>query len=271
MIIQTQQKSIPGLVRISKYKNAMIIFQFATNKKTFILSAVGVVFVLFLSQMDGIVEAFRAEDLLQNGFSAEIILAGLSSDWMTLALPILAALPCTAAFVDEVKSGFVKEYLPRTTVRKYIGGKIAACTLSGGFVLAAGILLAYGISVLVFAPMEAPLEEGMTARHYLAEMISHAALFFLSGAFWALIGMTFSALTNSRYMAYASPFIFYYILIILNERYFPDLYILYPKEWLIPSEFWVLGSLGVVIWLMELGIIMALVFIYAAKRRINKL
>ncbi len=249
----------------------MMRYQFTTNKKSLILSIAGVVLVIFLSQIEGIVGAFRAEDLLQNGYSADLILTALSSDWMILALPILAALPCTAGFVDEVKSGFIKEYLPRTTVKKYIGGKIAACTLSGGFVLAAGILLAYGVSALVFSPMEGPLEEDAAVRYYLAEIVSRAALFFVSGAFWALVGMTFSTVTNSKYMAYASPFIFYYVLIILNERYFPDFYILYPKEWLAPSEFWVMGSWGVALWLLELSIMIALVFTIAAKRRIGKL
>ena len=245
--------------------------QFYIIRKNLILSIAGVALVLFLSQIDGILMAFRAEEPLVNGFSADMILAALSSDWMTLALPILAALPCTAAFVDEVKSGFSKEYLPRTTVKKYIGGKIATCALSGGFTLAMGIFLAYGIAAVVFSPMEGPLDEGMAARPYLAEVTSRAALFFLSGAFWALVGMAFSTLTNSKYMAYASPFIFYYVLIILNERYFPDLYILYPKEWLAPSEAWVLGSWGVAVWLLELTALIALVFAIAAKRRIRRL
>lgn len=36
---------------------------------------------------------------------------------------------------------------------------------------------------------------------------------------FSLIGMLFSVLTASRYMAYASPFVLEYTLIILHERY----------------------------------------------------
>lgn len=211
------------------------------------------------------------EGLLENGFSATLILNALESNWMTLALPILCAIPCTASFVEEIKSGFIKEYLHRTTVKKYIGGKIGACALSGGLALSGGILLAYGLSALVFSPLEGPLEEGMAAEPYLAQILSRAALFFLSGGFWALTGMTVSALTGSKYMAYASPFIFYYVLIILNERYFNDLYILYPKEWLNPSDFWVLGSWGAAIWVIELAILMAIAFGQAARRKIQRI
>ena len=227
--------------------------------------------MLFLSQIEGIIGAFRAEELLENGFSANLILSALSSDWMTLALPILCAIPCTASFVEEIKSGFIKEYLPRTTIKQYICDKIGACAVSGGVVLGTGILLAYGLSMLVFSPLEGPLEEGMAAEPYLAVILSRAALYFLSGGFWALTGMTFAALTGSKYMAYASPFIFYYVLIILNERYFNDLYILYPKEWLNPSDFWVLGSWGAAIWVIELSVLMALAFGQAARRRIRRI
>ena len=60
----------------------MMRYQFTTNKKGLILSIVGVVLVIFLSQIEGIVGAFRAEDLLQNGYSADLILTALSSDWI---------------------------------------------------------------------------------------------------------------------------------------------------------------------------------------------
>ena len=85
-------------------------------RKNLILSTIGVALLLFLSQVEGIVGDFRAEELLENGFSANLIFSALESDWMTLVLPILCAIPCTASLVEEIKSGFVKEYLPRTTI-----------------------------------------------------------------------------------------------------------------------------------------------------------
>ena len=57
---------------------------------------------------------------LENGFHGTLILQALSKDAVTLALPILCALPYTASFIDDVKSGFIKSYLSRTTVSRYI-------------------------------------------------------------------------------------------------------------------------------------------------------
>ena len=69
-----------------------------------------------------------AEELLSPGFHSDLIMGALSSEAMALALPILAALPYTASFIDNVKSGFIKEYLPRTTVPRYIVGKAVGCS-----------------------------------------------------------------------------------------------------------------------------------------------
>ena len=69
-------------------------------------------------------------------------------------------------------------------------------------------------------------------------------------------------------MAYASPFVIYYVLIILYERYFDGFYILYPKEWTAPSSSWMWGNVGVILMLSELIIIMGMVFGSVAKRRI---
>lgn len=241
----------------------------AFTGKGFFIGVTGMVLVIALSSMESIFNAARSTTPLQNGYHAQLVLDALSSDWVTLALPILCALPFTATFVDDVKCGFIKQYLHRSGIKPYIKAKLIACGLSGGLTLFSGIVIAYGLSALIFTPMELALEEGEIAQPYFAQVLMIAATLFLSGAFWSLVGFTFAALTMSRYMAYASPFILYYVLIILNERYFRDLFVLYPKEWLFPSDVWVLGNLGVILLLAELMAIVSLAFTITAKRRLS--
>lgn len=240
----------------------------ALTGRGFLVGVIGMVLVIGLSSMQSVIEAARSTEPLQNGFHAQLILTALSADWVTLAIPILCALPFTAAFVDDVKSGYIKPYLHRAGMKRYIRGKLTACGLSGGLALLFGILLTYGLSALVFTPAELALTEEMTAQPYLAQVLLASVTLFLSGALWSLVGFTFAALTMSKYMAYASPFIIYYVLIILHERYFENLYVLYPKEWLFPSDTWILGSFGVILLLAELIGIVALAFAHAAKRRL---
>lgn len=234
----------------------------------FITGLAGMVIVIVLSQLEDIINVARSTEPLPFGFHAEFIKKALSSEWVTLALPILCALPFTTAFIDDMKSGFIKQYLHRTGYKSYITSKLVSCGLSGGSVLFFGILISYALSYLVFTPMERALAEGQAAQPYLAQILMIAATLFLSGAFWSLVGFTMSALTMNRYMAYASPFILYYVLIILHERYFDKLYVLYPQEWLFPSDAWVMGSFGVILLLAELTAAISLAFAVTARRRL---
>ena len=89
----------------------------------FLLSLAGAELIPFLSSVQGILAGFRAEGLLACGYHSDLVMGALSSDAMALALPILAALPYTASFIDDVKSGFIKEYLPRITEPFYMVDK----------------------------------------------------------------------------------------------------------------------------------------------------
>jgi len=241
----------------------------ALTGRGFLAGVLGMTLVIALSAMEGFIKLVQSPQALPNGYHAQWIMDALSSDWVTLAIPILCALPFTTAFVDDIKSGFIKQYLHRSGRKAYIKGKLVACGLSGGLVLMLGILLIYGLSVLIFTPMELALTEGETAQPYFAQLLLTAATLFFSGAFWSLAGFTFAALTMNRYMAYASSFILYYVLIILNERYFPNLYVLYPKEWLFPSDVWVLGAWSVIALLAELTAIVCVGFAIVAQRRLD--
>ena len=95
----------------------------AIFSRGFIISTVGTAIILLLSSVQGILAGFRSAELLSPGYHSDLIMGALSSDTMALALPILAALPYTASFIDDVKSGFIKEYLPRITEPFYMVDK----------------------------------------------------------------------------------------------------------------------------------------------------
>jgi hypothetical protein len=242
--------------------------QRAVVSRGFLVGVLGMVVVIALSSGESLFGAFANSPQLPVGYHIQIVLSGLLSDTVVLAVPILCALPFTPAFVDDMQSGFIKQFLPRTGINAYIRGKLIACAISGGLVLFIGVLLASLVSTIVLTPMEATFDgEGLAASF--APLLEKAALFFCSGMFWALVGFTVASVTKSRYMAYAAPFIVYYILIIVYERYFNAFYYLYPKEWLNPSHFWVLGNWGLVLFLSGLTIGMSMLFTIFAKGKLG--
>jgi len=155
----------------------------ALTGRGFLIGVIGSVLVAVLSSVESIIMAARSESLMPNGFHARLIMDALILNGFTLVLPILCALPYTTLFVDDMKSGFIKQYLHRSGVQPYIKGKLAACALSGGLVLVCGILLSYGLSALVFTPMEHALGEGEAAQPYFAQLLMKAFILFFSGAF----------------------------------------------------------------------------------------
>lgn len=234
----------------------------------FVFGALGVIAVVLLSSVEGLIAAFRADALLASGYYMRLMISALQSDALSFALPILCALPFTASFVDDVKSGFIKASLPRATVNSYVFSKGIACAVSGGLCIALGLLAAFGITALIILPLEA---RGAIEDKLFSELMNGALLCFCAGALWATVGLTFAAFTFSKYMAYASPFVAYYVLIILNERYLKGLYVLYPREWLAPSAEWMFGEAGVMLLLVELTAIFVLCFALIAKRRLERI
>lgn len=246
----------------------------AVTTHAFFVAALGAAAMLLLTSVEGMLMGFRAEVLLAFGYHNELIERALSSNAMTLALPVLAALPYTAAVVDDVKSGFIKAYLPRTNVMRYLIGKVTACAVSGGLCILIGTAIAWGILALAFLPLEAPpavVDKAGEAIRYVSPIWGKLLLCFASGALWAAVGMLAANLTGSKYMAYATPFVVYYVLVILYERYFYSLYVLYPKEWLTPSSLWLYGNAGVLILVTELALIASLGAGWAAKRMVSRI
>lgn len=243
----------------------------ALGGRGFTLALFGTVAVIFLSSIHGLVTAFRATELLAFGYHHSFIVSALASDGITLALPLLAALPFTAAFLDDLKSGFLKEYLPRTTPTGYLLGRVTGCLFSGALALCLGVSLAYGIAALLFLPLEAAPADPALIGKLIRELRETLALMACSGALWSAVGLLLGTVTGSKYMAYASPFVLYYVLIILHERYLPDLFILYPKEWIAPSAQWQFGVTGVMLLVGELTVLAALGFFVTAGRRLRQL
>ena len=237
----------------------------------FVIGAIAVAVVMFAASTSAIVEVFRSENELFAGYHVQFTINAAVSDAMQFCIPIICTLPFTASYVDDLKSNFVRYYLCRSSRRGYIAAKITGCAVSGGTVLLCGIMLAYIAAALLFIPIEEPPAEGASRFMMLPQLLSQCIFVFLSGALWALVGMLLSTAMESKYIAYASPFVIYYILIILHERYLDRIFVLYPKEWIVPASNWVLGKWGAAILVTELIALAAALFSARADRRLRQL
>ncbi len=237
----------------------------------FFASATIISIAVFLSSIDTVMAAVRSSEPLEYCFHGKFVLNALSGDTINICIPIVCSIPFSASYIDDVKTNFLKLYIFRTGNRRYTLGKAAGCLVSGGVVIVLGLWLAYGVSTVLFIPLEEPLDPDTADPEYAMTLFQNCGLIFLSGSFWSLFGLTTSAFMESRYIAYAAPFIFYYVLVILCERYFTSLYVIYPKAWLSPDDEWAMGNWGPTLVILELIIATILCFAVAVRKKVRTL
>lgn len=237
----------------------------------FLIAVMVFVVMVFFSRIEVVIGVFRNGELLASNFCNQFILQALKSHGVILCLPIVCALPYTVSFVEDLQSGFIKSYIHRINVKEYLVGKIVACTFSGGLALVVGILISYGLTIFMFSPFQAVPVPDKVVTPFIQPFTITILLFFCSGALWSMVGMAAATATNSKYMAYASPFMVYYLLIILKERYFDGMSVLYPKQWIQPGQGWLWGDFGVILLLLELIVATSIMFVIATRRRLKNI
>lgn len=231
------------------------------------ISILFVIVLVYMGSVEALLRAMQQHVLLPAGYHITFMNNALESEAIISFLPVLAVLPFSGTYVDDLKSKFARFYLVRIDYRGYLWSRILVCFLCGGGGIFLGCLLSWGISALLFMPMEMAAEKGTIPAVSIWPIL---VLFFLTGGLWAVVGMTMSTLMESQYIAYASPFVIYYLLVILCERYFPNAYLLYPPNWT-NSDVWPYGAWGASIFLLELTLAFSILFAIRAERRLWEL
>lgn len=222
--------------------------------------------------MDGnllnpLLQARSTGGLVQDAHVA-LLADALQSPATAAFLPILAVLPFAGAYVEDVKTKFARFFLIRGSFADHCLGRALAAFFSGGLGILFGALALWAGGELVLAPLERPVEGLDPASRQI--LWQTCGLLFCAGGFWSVVGMTMSTLMESKYIAYCSPFVIYYLLVILCERYFPDAFLLYPPNWVKP-DLWPYGVWGAGIFLTEVTVLFGLLFVFRAGRRLREL
>ena len=222
---------------------------------------------IILSSLDILVGIVREMQTLPYRYHLDFMRLQLSSDAFLAIIPIISTIPSSGCYVDEIKSKYIRYILLRTNYQTYIIGKLSTCFVFGGLLIAGGYALTIGLSKIFFSPLEQIAEDCSYCTY---STLYDICMLFLVGGFWALVGLATSSILESKYIAYSSPFILYYLLIILYERYFSDAFLWYPPNW-INSDAWPYGTWGVAVFLIELTLALGVLFAICSGRRLRKL
>ena len=251
-----------------------MIFVFFKNIMQSFRTAAGMLaipVVLVVSELGQILRTFMEEGYAPQQAVLQATANCFAGDAMLLLLPIVCTLAGSASFVEDTKNKFVRALLIRMPKNKYLWCRMLACALAGGVTVAVGMLLLTG--ALACFPVFLEIPEIELIPELLQESIqglfSVFILYFIAGALWAGLGMFIAMLTDSVLVAYLAPFIVFYLLQILYERYLTGVKILSPKQWLLPDESWPGGKLGSGLLRAELLLIVMFCFIRIAGRRLQ--
>ena len=183
--------------------------------------------------------------------TAALFADGPGGTLFKMTVPLVCTLPYACGFPDEYRGGFTRLALVRTTARGYILGKFAAACLAGG---AAELLSAVCYDLLTGGE----------------EPCCNYGLLFLSAMLWAGVAALLAAVSESKCLAYGGPFVLYYFLVILAERYWKGSYCLYPYEWLAPSHTWMFGDSGIVLLLSAILLAVGLSYYSVLEGRLER-
>lgn len=185
---------------------------------------------------------YQIEIPLGEGSFVKLYQAALDTQVVVFLLPIAAVLPMGAIYVKESSSGFLRLYISRISHMAYIRRKTLQIYASGFLPFFLAGCAALLLSFLLVYPLEVqggmPWEELLKACRFLLRIS-------LLGGVLAEVSGIFAAVFCNYYMTYGLPFVCYYLLIILKERYFTKMYAMYPAEWLKCEQDWGVDGLGI--------------------------
>lgn len=191
----------------------------------------------------------EAGKALEAGTFYRLLKEACGSQVVLFALPAAAVLPYGDAYLREEQLGFIRFLLTRRTKRTYLLDKLVTVPL-GGFL--AWLAAELAVLLLYFAIFFGQEATGGPNWDTISLLASAGLRLGLTAGILANVSAALAALTKSAYMAYGLPFVIYYFLVILRERYLQGLYCISPQEWILAEEYWGPGQAGLPLFLFTL-------------------
>lgn len=186
-------------------------------------------------------------------------------DSFLLFLPITCSLAVSGAPLEEIQSRFALYAYVRSGKRRYFTGKILGLGMGGGLLTVLCSVLLLGTGVLLAGGVPSYGTQ-MSLRSLLFTFLGGIICNFLNGAFWSMVGSGAALLSGNLHLAYACPFILYYVLTVFQERYYRNLFFLSPKYLCSPLYY----NAGVCICALLFFCVVAGIFLgWVWKRRID--
>ena len=181
----------------------------------------------------------------------------LKSRVVLFLIPVTAVIPWGKEYLKEKQGNFLRSLIIRKGKRFYCMDRSVMTALSGILVWIIASFLQTLFFFLLFFWKE---EVFSLSKELVTEYVTLLARVCLVTSGMASLGGACGAWSNSVYLGMGLPFVTYFALMILRERYLENLYCVDPGEWIRGEAFWGSGQRGLWIFLILLDAPSALAF-----------
>lgn len=193
----------------------------------------------------------KKNSVLPSGTFLALAKDSFQSRTVLFLIPITAVLPCGDSYIRERQWNFLRFLIIRRGKTAYLRDKMMTTAFSGILVWILGAGFAQLLFFLLFFGKE---EVFCWSWESVRELLTIAARTALVACAFASFSGVCGAVSESVYLAMGLPFVLYYMLMILRERYLPQIYCMAPSEWIKGEEFWGSGQRGLWIFLILLAV-----------------
>lgn len=220
------------------------LFRLLQTKKVWVMC--GILWLYVVAQGIWIYQGIGKQQEIERGFWMQIVIRIFQKKETVVLISSGSGVIYAASCMEDFQSKFYKFYLARMHVEGYIKGKIIG-NLVG---VTAVICTAAAAGILVIYLLYAPMETGEIENQKILEAWQIIVNMFITYCGGCLVlssmAMFFSLAVESVYIAYLTPFVAFFVIYIINQRFLHETYYLNPYNWFLMEDY--LGKDKLLMW-----------------------
>lgn len=219
-------------------------FRLLQTKKVWVIC--GILWLYFVVQALWIYQGAREQQGIARGFWMQAVISILQKKETVVFVSSMSGIIYAASCMEDFQSKFYKFYLARMDVESYMKGKIIGNLVGVTAVICVAAVLWILAIYLLYEPMETGKIENQRVIEAWQKIVNILITYCGGCLVLSSMAMFFSLTVESVYIAYLTPFVAFFVIYIINQRFLNEIYYLNPYNWFLIEDY--LGKEKLRIW-----------------------
>lgn len=200
---------------------------------------------------------WKENTVFPSGMFLELTKESLQSRIVIFCIPVIAVIPWGEEYIRERQWNFLRFLIIRKGKKLYCLDRAVTTAISG---MAVWLIASFGQLLFFFLLFFWKEEIFVFSRENFQEYFQILGRICLITSCLACLGGIVGAVSRSVYLSMGIPFVMYFSMVMLRERYLNWMYCMDPREWVLKEEYW--GEQGRGLWMFFLLLWIGLTVIY---------